>query len=96
MRSQCPALTWPRIPDFAAHGDRSGARRVAIGAYVICLTPYVVVNHYERYAVPLLAAKALLVTWGMERLAPVWYKKQISRWHAAAGIAEPEPESVTA
>jgi hypothetical protein len=67
----------------AARRPLSRAQWTVIGVYVLYLAPYVVVSYYERYAVPLLAVKALLVTWGVDRVASVWYKKQIR--HADSG-----------
>jgi hypothetical protein len=40
-----------------------------IGVYLLYLLPYIAVSYYERYAVPLLGAKVLLVTWAADRLA---------------------------
>jgi hypothetical protein len=45
-----------------------------IGVYVLYLLPYIGVSYYERYAVPLLGVKVLLVVWGADRcrcLGPV-------------------------
>jgi hypothetical protein len=47
---------------------------VVIGVYVLYLLPYVGVSYYERYAVPLLGVKVLLVLWAVDRVlffAPV-------------------------
>jgi hypothetical protein len=44
------------------------AQWIAIGVYLLYLLPYVVISYYERYAVPLLGIKVLLVLWGAERL----------------------------
>jgi hypothetical protein len=41
---------------------------LVIGLYVFHLLPYVLVSYYDRYAGPLLAAKALLVIWATDRL----------------------------
>jgi DNA-directed RNA polymerase subunit RPC12/RpoP len=41
---------------------------VVMGTYVLYLGPYIAVSYYERYAVPLLAVKVLLVIWGADRL----------------------------
>ena len=40
----------------------------AIGIYVIYLLPYVVTSYYDRYGLPLVGVKALLVVWAVERL----------------------------
>lgn len=39
-----------------------------MGVYVAYLTPYVAISYYERYAVPLLGVKVLLMVWGGPRL----------------------------
>ena len=38
-----------------------------IGIYILYLTPYVAASYYERYAVPLVGAKVLLVIWAVDR-----------------------------
>jgi hypothetical protein len=54
------------------------AQRVVIGVYACYLLPYVIVSYYDRYAVPLLAAKSLLVVWGIERLLPIRSRIRVS------------------
>ena len=44
------------------------AQWIVMGVYVLYLLPYVGVSYYERYAIPLLAVKVLLVIWGADRL----------------------------
>ncbi|HJT77374.1 MAG TPA: hypothetical protein VJ739_09260 [Gemmataceae bacterium] len=44
------------------------AQWVVIGVYLVYLLPFVAVSYYERYAVPLLAARVLLVLWATDRL----------------------------
>jgi hypothetical protein len=41
---------------------------IAIGIYGFQLLPYVAASYYERYTVPLLAVKVLLVIWAVDRL----------------------------
>jgi hypothetical protein len=41
---------------------------IVIGVYLCYLLPYIGVSYYERYAVPLLAVKTLLVVWTVDRL----------------------------
>jgi hypothetical protein len=43
---------------------------IVIGVYACYLLPYVAVSYYERYAMPLVGVKALLVIWGGDRLLP--------------------------
>jgi prepilin-type N-terminal cleavage/methylation domain-containing protein len=40
----------------------------AIGVYLFYLLPYAAISYYERYALPLLGAKVLLVIWAADRL----------------------------
>ncbi|HWG45901.1 MAG TPA: DUF1559 domain-containing protein [Gemmataceae bacterium] len=42
---------------------------IVIGVYLLYLLPYTAISYYERYAVPLLGAKVLLVIWAADRLA---------------------------
>lgn len=44
------------------------AKWAVIGIYGLYLLPYVAASYYERYTVPLLAVKVLLVTWAADRL----------------------------
>jgi hypothetical protein len=44
------------------------AQWLVMGLYVFQLLPYVLVSYYDRYASPLLAVKALLVIWAIDRL----------------------------
>jgi hypothetical protein len=64
------------------------AQWVVIGVYLFYLLPYVAVSYYERYAVPLLGTKVLLVIWSAERLAPGLWEKGIS---PRAGCRPPQP-----
>ena len=50
---------------FARWQRVSPVQWITIGVYIAYLLPYVVVSYYERYAVPLLGVKALLVTWAV-------------------------------
>jgi hypothetical protein len=45
-----------------------GIEWAVICIYVLYLLPYIVISYYERYAVPLLGAKVLLVVWAIDRL----------------------------
>jgi hypothetical protein len=46
-----------------------GPQWIVIGIYLCYLLPYILVSYYERYAVPLLAVKVLLVVWALDRCA---------------------------
>jgi hypothetical protein len=41
---------------------------VVMGVYLLYLLPYIAASYYERYSIPLLGAKALLVLWAADRL----------------------------
>jgi hypothetical protein len=44
------------------------AQWIALAVYLCYLLPYIVVSYYDRYAVPLLGTKVLLVVWAADRL----------------------------
>ncbi len=46
----------------------SRAQWIVIGLYFLYLMPYIAVSYYERYAMPLLGVKVLLIVWGLDRL----------------------------
>jgi hypothetical protein len=52
-----------------------------IGIYLLYLLPYVAVSYYDRYAVPVLAVKALLMIGAVDRLVELW---EARRGEAAA------------
>jgi hypothetical protein len=60
-----PGFSWPRAVGIVVYGSY--------------LLPYVVASYYERYAVPLLAVKVLLVVWGADRLIPYRLSSSPSR-----------------
>jgi hypothetical protein len=43
-----------------------------IRIYLLYLLPYVAVSYYERYAVPMLTVKVMLVFWGADRALGYW------------------------
>jgi hypothetical protein len=45
-----------------------------IALYVVYLLPYAGISYYDRYAVPILGLKVLLVVWGADRLWSSWSK----------------------
>lgn len=48
------------------------AQWLVMGIYLLYLLPYAVVSYYERYAVPLVGVKTLLVTCGADRMLTFW------------------------
>jgi hypothetical protein len=53
---------------------------IGMGVYVLYLIPYIGVSYYERYAMPLLAVKVLLVIWATDRcLSLLWPPSENNR-----------------
>jgi hypothetical protein len=52
---------------------------IVIGAYLCYLMPYAAISYYERYGLPLLGAKVLLVIWGADRA--LWLAASRRRTH---------------
>jgi hypothetical protein len=52
---------------------------IVIGVYALYLSPYIAASYYERYVVPLVAVKVLLVLWAADRLLSL--RQQIRRSH---------------
>ena len=46
----------------------SSAQWTVVTIYLLYLLPYVVISYDERYAMPLVAVKVLLVVWAVDRL----------------------------
>jgi hypothetical protein len=49
------------------------SRWAVIGVYALYLLPYAAASYYERYAMPLIGIKAVLVVWGADRLLTCWW-----------------------
>jgi hypothetical protein len=45
---------------------------IVIGVYLLYLLPYIGLSYYERYTVPLVGVKVLLVLWAVDRLLSLW------------------------
>jgi hypothetical protein len=63
-----PFLALVALLFFATQSRLRPIEWVVIGVYLCCLLPYIAVSYYDRYALPLLGVKALLVVWAAERL----------------------------
>jgi hypothetical protein len=48
----------------------SRAEWVVAGIYILYLSPYIVISYYDRYALPLLGIKTLLILFAAIRLSP--------------------------
>lgn len=55
-----------------------GAQAIVIGAYLFYLLPYIGASYYDRYAIPLVGIKALLVIWAAERLLSVLRRQRVT------------------
>lgn len=53
-------------------GRLQPAQWIVMGIYAAYLAPYVAVSYYDRYAMPLLAVKALLAIWAIDLLCSFW------------------------
>jgi hypothetical protein len=56
---------------FTSRGDLHQAQWVVVGVYLLYLLPYIAVSYYDRYAMPLLGVKVLLVLSAVGRLLGV-------------------------
>src|SRR5436309_1702428 len=52
----------------ALHERLDAIRGTVIGIYTAYLLPYIAISYYERYPVPILGVKALLIVWAADRL----------------------------
>jgi hypothetical protein len=59
-----------------------------IGVYFVYLVPYIGASYYERYGLPLLGVKVLLVIWATDRLLS-WRRPRCDSGHAAQSISNP-------
>jgi len=79
--AQCPWIFWLSRVTYplaflamlvvtltALHERLDAIRGTVIGIYTAYLLPYIAISYYERYAVPLLGVKALLIVWAADRL----------------------------
>jgi hypothetical protein len=58
---------------FSAFWQRlHAAQWTVISIYCLYLLPYVGASYYERYGLPLMGVKILLILWAIDRLMPFW------------------------
>jgi hypothetical protein len=50
--------------------------RIVIGMFMMYALPYVVISYYERYALPLIGLKTLLIAFAADRLAALVRRRQ--------------------
>lgn len=82
------ATSWRR-PLHAVHW-------LVITLYAVYLAPFVAVSYYDRYALPLLAAKVLLIIWGTDR-GLCWLSEKVgSRTANQSGRPAPAVQAVPA
>jgi hypothetical protein len=60
---------------------------LAAGVFVVYCLPYILISYYERYTVPLLGLKVLLVVWAVDRLCG-WRWPRRPRHRPAAMVCE--------
>jgi hypothetical protein len=65
------------------------AQWTVIAVYGLYLLPYISVSYYERYAVPLLVCKVLLVLWAADRLLALWRQDSGGLPPADRTVADP-------
>lgn len=53
------------------------AQWLVMGVYLLYLLPYIAISYYERYALPLLGVKALVVIWAADRLLVLWRRPRV-------------------
>ena len=53
----------------------SRTQRIVMAVYIFYLMPYICISYYERYALPLLAVKTLLLIWAADRLLLMLWPK---------------------
>jgi hypothetical protein len=56
----------------AARRPLHGAQVAVIGVYFLYLLPYAAASYYERYALPLVGVKVLLLLWALDRILSWW------------------------
>jgi hypothetical protein len=63
-----------------------------LGIYLVYLLPYIAISYYNRYAMPLVGVKVLLIVWGADRLLDVLRRRPESTEERveAAPVVEPE------
>jgi hypothetical protein len=67
------------------------AQRTVMGVYCLYLLPYIAVSYYDRYAMPLLGAKVLLVIWAIDRLLSWWPRRRTASGQQDAVLRPARP-----
>ena len=62
------------------------AQWIVIGVYLLYLAPYIVISYYERYSLPVVGVKVLLIVWAVERLLAFL---RPSLWHGLPRRSQP-------
>jgi hypothetical protein len=68
------------------------AESVIVGVYVLYLLPYVLVSYYDRYGLPMLGVKTLLVVFGADRLVALIAGARQRKTAPGAEVAVEPPE----
>jgi hypothetical protein len=62
-----------------------------VGVYALYLLPYIGASYYERYAVPMIGVKVLLVLWAADRLLSMRTRAKAAAEAKRAPAASPQP-----
>jgi hypothetical protein len=89
-------LTYP-LPFLAAifliwtafHQPLTRLQTAVLGIYACYLLPYVLASFYERYVIPLVAIKLLLVVWAADRLLEYSFANRLAPYNQALPSADP-------
>jgi hypothetical protein len=69
---------------------RPSLRWTVIGVYVLYLLPYIGASYYDRYALPLIGVKVLLVIWAVDRLV-IWTADRLQSFCRGERHARTQP-----
>ena len=85
-----PACSWSAR---RCGGRCSLAQWTVIGVYLLYLLPYIAVSYYDRYGMPLVGVKVLLVIWGVDRLLRLVLRRsaQVSGLRRRPRACNPRP-----
>ena len=78
----------------AARQPLQDVQWIVIGLYLLYLLPYIIISYYDRYAMPLVGAKVVLVVWGIERLQS-WRRIRAQRSEVRSKVSEASTTGLT-
>jgi hypothetical protein len=62
---------------------------MVMGVYLVYLMPYIAISYYDRYAMPLLGVKTLLIIWGVDRVLALVKQRTVVAVPAVARATPP-------